>query len=76
VAFVEGTGSVIRINTNSACIVSPKPCSEQAQQCSSDTPSATVSDDIDPFELAVAMETAGKVAGYETDDRRTVKGHI
>jgi hypothetical protein len=60
------------IDTDAMCPVLEKPSREEAEQPRSDVSSTMLWNDVDPLELAVATEPAGKVSSGVTDRRPTI----
>jgi hypothetical protein len=73
VALVKRACLIITdIDTDAMCPVLEKPSREKAEQPRSDVSSTVLWNDVDPLQLAVATEPAGKVPGDVTDRRPTI----
>ena len=60
------------IDTDAMCPLLEKLCRQKAKQLRSDVSPTVLRSDIDPLELAVATEPAGKVSSGVTDRRPTI----
>jgi hypothetical protein len=63
------------IDTDATCPVLEKPSRQKSKQFRTDLSSTVLWNDVDPLELAVATEAAGKMSGDVTDRRPTLCGH-
>jgi hypothetical protein len=73
VALVERTRFVVPdVDADATCPVLEKPFREKAKQLRGDLSSTVPWNDVDPLELAVATEPAGKMSGDVTDRRPTI----
>jgi hypothetical protein len=73
VALIERACLVITdVDTDAPRPVVKKPSREKAEQPRSDVSPTVLWNDIDPLELAVATEPAGKMSGDVTDRRPTI----